>query len=83
MTIGKNMQMIHIQTYKSPVGKMILGSYDNALCIANWKYGKTKERIECKLAKALNAEYIDASSDIIEEAKKTVIYVLFRKAKYI
>jgi methylated-DNA-[protein]-cysteine S-methyltransferase len=61
---------IFIQTYKSPVGDMILGSYDNALCIANWKYAKTKERIERKLAKALNAEYIDASSEVIEEAKK-------------
>jgi len=32
---------IYLQTYKSLVGEMILGSYGNALCIANWKYGKT------------------------------------------
>ena len=61
---------IHLQTYKSPVGEMILGSYDNALCIANWKYGKTKERIEKKIAKALNSEYVETSSKTIEEAKK-------------
>jgi methylated-DNA-[protein]-cysteine S-methyltransferase len=60
---------ICIQTYKSPVGDMILGSYDNALCMANWKYGKTKERIEKKLAKALDAEYVEVSSEVIEEAK--------------
>ena len=61
---------IQLQTYKSPVGEMILGSYGNELCVANWKYGKTKERIEMKVAKALNAEYIDASSEVIDEAKK-------------
>jgi len=61
---------IFIQTYKSPVGEMILGSYNNTLCIANWKYGKTKERIEKKLAKTLNAVYVDASSIVIDEAQK-------------
>ena len=44
---------IYLQTYKSPVGEMLLGSYGNALCMANWKQGKTKERIEMKVAKAL------------------------------
>ena len=61
---------IHLQTYKSPVGEMILGSYENALCIANWEYGKTKERIEKKIAKALNAEYVNETSVVIAEAEK-------------
>ena len=59
---------IHLQTYKSPVGEMILGSYGDTFCIANWKYGKTKVRIEDKIAKVLDAEYIDVSSTVIEEA---------------
>ena len=69
-SIVRGMSMIHIQTYKSPVGEMILGSYGDALCIANWKYGKTKESIAHKIAKALNSEYIETLSKTIEEAKK-------------
>jgi methylated-DNA-[protein]-cysteine S-methyltransferase len=61
---------IQLQTYKSPVGEMILGSYGNTLCIANWKYGKTKVRIEMKVAKALNAPYLQRSSQVIEDAKQ-------------
>jgi len=61
---------IYLQNYHTPVGEMVLASYNDALCIANWEYGKTKERIEKKLAKALNTEYVDASSEVIDEAKK-------------
>jgi methylated-DNA-[protein]-cysteine S-methyltransferase len=52
------------------VGEMVLASYNDALCIANWEYGKTKERIEKKIAKTLNAVYVDASSVVIDESKK-------------
>ncbi len=62
--------IIYIQTYKSPVGDMILGAYDNVLCMANWKYGKTKERIDRKLENALNSNYVEAYSEAIEEAKQ-------------
>jgi len=72
---------IHLQTYKSPVGEMILGSYNNTLCIANWKNGKTKERIEKKLAKALDTEYIDASSEVIVEAMKQLDTYFLGKRK--
>ena len=53
---------IYLQSYHTPVGEMVLASYNDALCIANWEYGKTKERIEKKIAKTLNAVYVDASS---------------------
>jgi len=49
---------------------MVLASCNDALCIANWEYGKTKERIEKKIAKTLNAVYVDASSVVIDESKK-------------
>jgi methylated-DNA-[protein]-cysteine S-methyltransferase len=62
--------MINIQEYQSPVGEIILGAYKNRLCIANWKNAKTRERIETKIAKALNAKYVTTSSEVIDEAKK-------------
>ena len=61
---------IYLQSYHTPVGEMVLASYNDALCIANWEYGKTKERIENKIAKTLNATYVDASSVVIDEAQK-------------
>ena len=35
---------ISIQYYKSPVGEMVLGSYDNKLCLANWSDKKKSNR---------------------------------------
>jgi len=61
---------IYLQSYHTPVGEMILASYNDDLCIANWAKGKTKEHIEKKIAKALNAAYVNESSVVIEKAKE-------------
>lgn len=64
------MNVIALQTYQSPVGEIVLGSFENKLCLANWKQGKHRERVEKRVANALNAEYMEASSKVIEETKK-------------
>ena len=61
---------IHIQYYQSPVGEMVLGSYENSLCLANWRYGNHKERVEKRVSKALKAEYVEETNPVIEETKK-------------
>lgn len=40
---------IHIQTYQSPVGEMLLGSYVNKLCLANWSDKKKSDRTNNRL----------------------------------
>lgn len=62
--------VICIQTYKSPVGEILLGSYDNKLCLGDWKYRKMRNRIDVRLQKALNVEYVEQSSKVIEETVK-------------
>ena len=62
------MQNIHIQNYKSPVGEMILGSYGDKLCLADWVYRKKRNGIDRRLQKALGAEYVEERSAVIEEA---------------
>ena len=62
------MSSICIQIYKSPVGEILLGSYDNKLCLADWKYRKMRTSIDKRLQKGLKAEYVEESSVIIEEA---------------
>ena len=62
------MQNIHIQNYKSPVGEMILGSYGDKLCLADWKHRKKRGNIDRRLQKALGAEYVEESSEVIEDA---------------
>jgi len=62
------MNKISIQYYKSPVGEILLGSYDGKLCLADWRYRKMRSRIDNRIQKALNAEYVEESSEVIEQA---------------
>jgi len=64
------MQYIEIQTYKSPVGEILLGSYEGKLCMADWKYRRMRTTIDNRLQKGLKAEYVEQSSEIIEEMMK-------------
>ena len=61
---------IQIQTYKSPVGEIVLGSYDNKLCLANWSDKKKSNRTNNRLKKKLNAVFVEESSTIIDETMK-------------
>ena len=64
------MNKIFIQYYKSPIGEILLGSYDNKLCIADWKYRKMRTSIDNRIQKGLKAEYIEEPSDVITETIK-------------
>ena len=61
------MNHIQIQYYKSPVGEILLGSYDGKLCIADWKYRRMRTIIDKRIQKGLKAEYVEESSEVIEE----------------
>ena len=49
---------IHIKYYKSPVGELILGSFEGKLCLADWRYRKMRSRIDKRIKLGLNAEYV-------------------------
>ena len=62
--------MISIQYYKTPVGELILGSYDNKLCLGDWRYRKMRSSIDSRIQKGLKAEYVEESSEVIVETMK-------------
>ena len=61
---------IKIQYFKTPIGELILGSFDNQLCLADWRYRKMRDTIDNRIKKGLKAEFIEETSPIIE---KTII----------
>ena len=64
------MSYISIQYYKSPIGELLLGSYDGKLCLADMKYRKMRTTIDTRIQKGLKAEYVEQSSEVIEETIK-------------
>ena len=60
---------ITIKYFKTPVGELILGTFDNKLCLADWRYRKMRTAIDKRIMTGLDTEYIEGDSDIIEQAK--------------
>lgn len=54
--------------YLSPAGELILGSYGSKLCLCDWATEKRRERIDRRIAKALNAVFTEGESEITEKA---------------
>jgi len=61
---------IKIEYHKTPLGELILGEYDNSLCLCDWRFRKMRETIDRKTQTALKADYVEKKSSIIEETKR-------------
>lgn len=61
------METIKITHYQTPIGEMILGSYDDKLCICDWAVEKRRGTIDRRICRHLNAEYEDGTSEIINQ----------------
>ena len=75
------MKQINIKYYKSPVGEILLGSCEGKLCLADWRYRKMRTTIDRRLQKALHAEYVEESSEVIEETIKQLEEYFVHKRK--
>jgi len=64
------MSKISIQYYKSPIGELLLGSYNEKLCLADYRYRKMRESVDNRIQKALKAEYVEEPSEVITETIK-------------
>ena len=58
---------IHIQYYQTPVGELIIGAYDNQLCLCDWRYRKMRQQVDNRLQKFFNASYKEQSDPVIDQ----------------
>ncbi|MCF6245294.1 MAG: methylated-DNA--[protein]-cysteine S-methyltransferase [Sulfurovum sp.] len=66
MKKSNSQNIISIQTYKSPIGELLLGSYEDKLCLLDFKYRRMRTTVDKRIQKGLNAEYAEQSSEVIE-----------------
>ena len=64
------MKTIILQYYQSPCGELILGSFEDKLCMCDWRNEKRRATIDKRIQIGLGAGYEMGTSDVIE---KTVI----------
>ncbi len=53
------MNEISIQFFKSKYGELIVGSFEEQLCLCDWRYRKLRSRIDQNILKGLDAKFIE------------------------
>lgn len=62
-------QQISISYYKNPFGELLLGSYNQQLCLADWRYRNKRTSIDNRIQMALNAHYVEQDDAILDKTK--------------
>ena len=63
------MDAINIQYFKTAYGELILGSHDNHLILADWRYRKMRESIDKRLQSRLKAIYIEKTDEVLDATR--------------
>lgn len=63
------MNQINIQFYKTRIGELILGSFEDKLCLLDFRYRKMRKAVDNRLKTGLNSEYVENGSEAIKQAK--------------
>ena len=64
------MNEINVQYFNTGFGELILGSFQNQLCLCDWRYRKMREDIDRRIKEGLDAIYVEAGADVIRNARQ-------------
>lgn len=66
------MKQIYTHRVTTPVGRLLLGSYEGQLCLADWYDRKARKRVDQRLQKSLHAEYVDKDTEILVQTRAQI-----------
>lgn len=61
------MRIVNLHTYQSPLGELLLGSFQESLCMCDWKYRKTRKTINARIQEGLDAHFEESESEVISQ----------------
>lgn len=63
------MSKIKIQYFKTSYGELLIGDYEDKLCICDWRYRKMRSSIDKRIQEGLKAEYVECDSPLLEQLR--------------
>ena len=75
------MKTIQVQYYQSPCGELILGSFENELCMCDWTSEKRRAVIDKRIKTILHANYEISTSEVIQKTIQQLDEYFARKRK--
>ena len=64
------MSQIDIQYYKTASTEFIMGSYDDKLCMLDFRYRKMRNTVDSRIKKLLNAEYVEQDNAVLKQTRQ-------------
>lgn len=61
------MSVVQTKVYKSPVGELIIGSFQDRLCLCDWMYRDRRTQIDTRIRNGLKAKFENGDSYIIDK----------------
>ncbi|MBN8565678.1 MAG: methylated-DNA--[protein]-cysteine S-methyltransferase [Flavobacteriales bacterium] len=61
--------IIHIHYYHSPIGELVLGDYNDQLCLCDWRYRKMRNEVDARILKGLQAEFVENVTPLLTETQ--------------
>lgn len=58
---------ITTSTFNTMHGELVLGSFNDKLCLCDWKYRTNRERIDQRVQSFFNAQYEEGKSEVVEK----------------
>lgn len=62
-------EKIHIHYYNSPAGELVLGDFNNQLCLCDWRYRKMRNEVDNRILKGLEAEFVEDLTPLLIETQ--------------
>jgi methylated-DNA-[protein]-cysteine S-methyltransferase len=63
---------INIEYHKTKIGELILESFDNKLCLLDFRYRKMRSSVDKRIKNALKAEFIERNNRLLEKTKRQI-----------
>lgn len=64
------MNQIKIQNYKTKIGELIIGSYDDKLCLLDFRHRNMRKTVDNRIKKGLNANFVEHDDAILETTRE-------------
>ncbi len=65
-------EKIKIAYYKTKIGELVIGSYNNKLCLLDFRYRKMRTTVDNRIKKYLKTNFIEQEDEITTKTKKQI-----------
>ena len=66
------MVSVEVQYYKTKIGELILGSFDNKLCLLDFRYRRMRKNIDERIQNNLKVKFIEQNNNILITTRKQI-----------